>query len=1168
MSKSKKHIGGFNFYKCLNIFTMLVLIFNMSFLGVFFNIEDASAVSSTIQYKLEGQTKAGTFTTGNICQAGSCYSEGDNVPFKLTIGGLTSGMSYELDIQHDYQDSTGLVGYENFNTPGTWDGSASGISLSAGTVSASLPNTVTYTLFFTADSSEVELQYYGLLADNASNWSGAQLHSRLIDGVNNESVGNKDVPIQVNKLEISGCTDQEANNYSESATEDDGSCEYLGCTDDTADNYDSGANIDDGSCEYLGCTDDTADNYDSGANIDDGSCLYYGCTDDSADNYDPGANFDNGSCTYPILGCTDEEASNYNSSATEDDGSCIYPITGCTDQSAINYNPEATEDDGSCIAKIEGCTDEEADNYDPEANFDDGSCTYPVYGCTDETAANYNQGATDDDGTCEYYGCTDPLADNYDESADVEDGSCYYLGCTDPDADNYDESATEDDQSCVYSGCTDPEATNYDETATIDDDSCVYPVYGCTDPEANNYDPSATVDDQSCTYDEVCDYSIEGYKMHANDRQYLSGWDIQLWQDNELVFATTTDEEGYYFFEGLCAGDFEVHEVMQDGWRQVYPYEETKQYYYDVTLGEVEAVKISSLSDSATIIPGDAFIGLPPSFESGLDFYNEPGICGYKYNYNTDATVEGWPIYLKQIETCEEGDEWADEVYGYNLVGEIADDRKDTSQALGENDDVFVSLGFGGEIILNFENRVINGDGDDVMVYETTNGDASCDAYPEYIEAFAWDEDASDWVSLGEPDCQEGDSTFDLGDLDYTYRIKLVDASNPEDFDGGDGYDVDAVKALHCGFEEIVDETVTDENGYYCFFPEAGDYRVEEKIGGDWDYGDWNFYEYKYMDGSFDGIDPWFVNFYNIPPEDNDPICGDGEVNQDWEECDDGPNGSDYCTSDCETIGGGSDEYCGDGYVNQSWEQCDDGNQTDGDGCSSDCTTEGGGGDEPVCGDGIIEGDEACDSGANNGQEGYCSSDCSTVTTSGGGGSTGGGGGTGWRITTTEISTSEPTEETPVVLGEEGAPVLNIVKSVDINNANPGDELNYTVVVSNTGSLDAFNVVVNDVLPAGLTYDDDTTSKSWNLGDIPANESREVTFKAMIDADQAAGVITNTATAIADNYSEVSSSADVSVEEVMVLAETGFSVNELMALMMFALTSLVGARVGREKLLA
>ena len=55
---------------------------------------------------------------------------------------------------------------------------------------------------------------------------------------------------------VRGCTDPEANNYDESAEEDDGSCTYdepelnRGCTDPEANNYDESAEEDDGSCTY------------------------------------------------------------------------------------------------------------------------------------------------------------------------------------------------------------------------------------------------------------------------------------------------------------------------------------------------------------------------------------------------------------------------------------------------------------------------------------------------------------------------------------------------------------------------------------------------------------------------------------------------------------------------------------------------------------------------------------------------------------------------------------------------------------------------------------------------------------------------------------------------------------------------------------------------------
>lgn len=78
----------------------------------------------------------------------------------------------------------------------------------------------------------------------------------------------------------------------------------------------------------LGCTDPDAYNYDEDATEDDESCLYYGCTDPSAFNYDSDATTDDGSCVPVRYGCTDPDAWNFDpiSNTEEDPSICDYSV--------------------------------------------------------------------------------------------------------------------------------------------------------------------------------------------------------------------------------------------------------------------------------------------------------------------------------------------------------------------------------------------------------------------------------------------------------------------------------------------------------------------------------------------------------------------------------------------------------------------------------------------------------------------------------------------------------------------------------------------------------------------------------------------------------------------------------------------------------------------------
>ena len=107
-------------------------------------------------------------------------------------------------------------------------------------------------------------------------------------------------------------------------------------------------------------------------------------------------------------------------------------------------------------------------------------------------------------------------------------------------------------------------------------------------------------------------------------------------------------------------------------------------------------------------------------------------------------------------------------------------------------------------------------------------------------------------------------------------------------------------------------------------------------------------------------------------PQPTPPTCGDGIVNQNSEDCDDGNNSNlDNCLNDC-TL-----PACGDGFANGN-EQCDDGNNINEDDCLNDCTLPNA--NQPVseCGNGVTEQGEECDDGNNSNGDG-CENDC-TVT--------------------------------------------------------------------------------------------------------------------------------------------------------------------------------------------
>jgi fibro-slime domain-containing protein len=109
------------------------------------------------------------------------------------------------------------------------------------------------------------------------------------------------------------------------------------------------------------------------------------------------------------------------------------------------------------------------------------------------------------------------------------------------------------------------------------------------------------------------------------------------------------------------------------------------------------------------------------------------------------------------------------------------------------------------------------------------------------------------------------------------------------------------------------------------------------------------------------------------------PFCGDGQVNDESEQCDNGSNNDDYGATNGCAPGCKLPARCGDKIIQADFdEECDDGDQNNSSsdpkvaygGCMANCKRGG------RCGDGITNGPEECDDGVNDSTYGTCNPDC------------------------------------------------------------------------------------------------------------------------------------------------------------------------------------------------
>lgn len=142
---------------------------------------------------------------------------------------------------------------------------------------------------------------------------------------------------------------------------------------------------------------------------------------------------------------------------------------------------------------------------------------------------------------------------------------------------------------------------------------------------------------------------------------------------------------------------------------------------------------------------------------------------------------------------------WADEVISTNqgltkLGNPISPARSDPSKALGpaeetEAEGTFYSLGFGGSIVLWFQNAI----GPEILVVESTE-----DPYPFETATVEVSTDGITWVLAGSVTQSGVVSIQNPQETLCAHYIRITDTSDPDDYpdeDASDGFDLDGVSA-------------------------------------------------------------------------------------------------------------------------------------------------------------------------------------------------------------------------------------------------------------------------------------------------------------------------------------------------------------------------------------
>ena len=294
-------------------------------------------------------------------------------------------------------------------------------------------------------------------------------------------------------------------------------------------------------------------------------------------------------------------------------------------------------------------------------------------------------------------------------------------------------------------------------------------------------------------YDELCEATSIG--CGTTDGTFI-GARLYNWDGYEFTFYVYPKTVQWYSFTADATGSYRISTCGEIDEEDLFNSTATDLYIYRIY--------------------EDALLEWSP-FLAPYDYYECSRVFGNwaaNYDFEEGGTYVMAVQYLGGVVgdmsitiTCPPEPCYGAEVLSYNPGNQksgqaLPANRTDATKALGEpqNNDTynFVTLGYGGELIIGFNGAVNNLAGDDFIVVETTFGPQTFATYPESADIYVT-KNGIDYYLVGTAYTNE-EAAFDISDagipdLDYITAVKFIDTT-PLNSISGDGFEVDGVISL------------------------------------------------------------------------------------------------------------------------------------------------------------------------------------------------------------------------------------------------------------------------------------------------------------------------------------------------------------------------------------